>query len=302
MAANTLTAAAIAADAGAELAALVETYIVNEGDATAVLQAVADKIAADWVAGDASPLAIASAVWSASSRTITGGSLTTSPPTASAIADAVWDELRTGHTTSGTFGFYLDAAISGISGGSGGAGTGARTVTITVNDGTTALQNAIVRMTEGANTFTAMTNASGVCTFNLDDATYTVSITKSGYSYAGTTLVVDGTETATYSMTQITPSAPDDPALCAVTIRLRNQFGVDLAGEPVEITWVKWDTGAAETPPVLSVPPVQTTDSSGVVAVNLYREAVYKIVYGSAPYTRRIDVTIPNAGTYDVEV
>lgn len=62
MAANTLTAAAISADAGAELAALVETYIVNEGDATAVMQAIADRIAADWVAGDASPLAVAAAV------------------------------------------------------------------------------------------------------------------------------------------------------------------------------------------------------------------------------------------------
>ena len=59
-------------------------------------------------------------VWSVGTRTITGGSLTTSPPTAGAIADAVWDEARTGHTTSGTFGFYLDAAISGISGGGGG--------------------------------------------------------------------------------------------------------------------------------------------------------------------------------------
>jgi len=62
MAADVITAAALAADAGAELAALVETYIVNEGDATAVMQAIADLIAADWVAGDASPLAIASAV------------------------------------------------------------------------------------------------------------------------------------------------------------------------------------------------------------------------------------------------
>lgn len=62
MAADVLTAAALAADAGAELAALVESYIVNEGDATAVLQAVADKIAADWVAGDASPLAIVAAI------------------------------------------------------------------------------------------------------------------------------------------------------------------------------------------------------------------------------------------------
>ena len=62
MDADTITASALAADAGAELAALVETYIVNEGDATAVLQAIADKVAADWVAGDASPLAIVAAL------------------------------------------------------------------------------------------------------------------------------------------------------------------------------------------------------------------------------------------------
>lgn len=62
MAANVITAAALATDAGQELAAMVETYIVNEGDATAVMQAIADKIAADWVAGDASPLAIVAAI------------------------------------------------------------------------------------------------------------------------------------------------------------------------------------------------------------------------------------------------
>ena len=37
---------------------------------------------------------------------------TTTPPTASAISDAVWDELQSGHTTSGTFGYYLDAQVS----------------------------------------------------------------------------------------------------------------------------------------------------------------------------------------------
>jgi hypothetical protein len=38
---------------------------------------------------------------------------------AATIADAVWDEARTGHTSAGTFGFYLDSAISGVSGGGG---------------------------------------------------------------------------------------------------------------------------------------------------------------------------------------
>lgn len=81
--------------------------------------------------------------------------------------------------------------------------TGARTVTITVNDGATALQNATVRVTQGVESYTGTTNASGVVTFNLDDATWTIAITKSGYSYAGTTLVVDGNETVTYSMTEV---------------------------------------------------------------------------------------------------
>jgi hypothetical protein len=63
--------------------------------------------------------AIASAVWSAASRTLsafgfsvtvgtnndkTGYSLATAPPTAAAIADAVWDEATAGHTTVGTYG------------------------------------------------------------------------------------------------------------------------------------------------------------------------------------------------------
>jgi len=39
-------------------------------------------------------------------------------PTAAAIADAVWDEAQSGHTGAGTFGAYLDAAVSTVGGGS----------------------------------------------------------------------------------------------------------------------------------------------------------------------------------------
>lgn len=90
-------------------------------------------------------------------------------------------------------------------------GTGARTVTITVNDGTTALESATVRMTKGAESYTQVTNVSGQCTFNVDDGTWVVAITLSGYSYAGTSLVVDGTETATYSMTALSITPPTTP-------------------------------------------------------------------------------------------
>jgi hypothetical protein len=121
----------------------------------------------------------------------------------------------------------LDTQLDAILAGGGGSGTGARTVTITVNDGTTVLQNATVRMTEGANTFTALTNVSGVAVFNLDDATYTVGVTKSGYTYAGTTLVVDGTEVATYSMTAVSITPPSNPSLSAIVV-----LCLDAAGQP----------------------------------------------------------------------
>jgi hypothetical protein len=38
-------------------------------------------------------------------------------PSAADVADAVWDEARTGHTTAGTFGLYLDAQVSTAAGG-----------------------------------------------------------------------------------------------------------------------------------------------------------------------------------------
>ena len=90
--------------------------------------------------------------------------------------------------------------------GSSGAGTGARTITVTVTDNlATPLQNATVRFTEGANTFVASTNSSGVKEFNLDDATYTVAITKDGFEYFGGTLVVSADAPVTYVMTRNTP-------------------------------------------------------------------------------------------------
>lgn len=49
----------------------------------------------------------------------TNGANTVTPPTAAANADAVWDEVQSGHTTAGTFGLFLDQAISSVAAGSG---------------------------------------------------------------------------------------------------------------------------------------------------------------------------------------
>jgi hypothetical protein len=161
-------------------------------------------------------------------------------------------------------GTTLPAQISGISGGS---GSGARTVTITVNDGTTVLQNALIRLTEGANTFTATTNVSGVATFNVDDATYTVAITKSGYSYAGTTLVVDGTETRTYSMTVVSITPPDNPDISAIVVTCLGTDFETQSGVTIDLRIITLPSGSTNAAyPGLK----QTATSNGSGIATLY--------------------------------
>lgn len=175
----------------------------------------------------------------------TAGTFAAGIPTAALDSDAqamvtAFNAMRSGNV------FTAPTLANAPTGGSG-SGTGARTVTITVNDGTTVLQNARLRFTEGANTYTALTNASGVATFNLDDATYTVAVTKSGYTYAGTTMVVNGTETATYSMTAVSVTPPTNPDLSAVVVLcLGTDFEAE-SGVTIDLRIVKFPSGSTNT-------------------------------------------------------
>ena len=102
------------------------------------------------------------------------------------IADAVWDELQSGHTSAGSFGKYLDAAISGVGGV---VGSGALSCTWTQKDeGGTAMDNVQVWIStdEAGNNVVAgtlITNASGEVTFMLDAGTYYVFRERAGYNF-----------------------------------------------------------------------------------------------------------------------
>lgn len=175
-----------------------------------------------------------------------------------------------------------------------GSGSGARTVTITVNDGTTALQNAIVRMTEGVNTYTASTNVSGVATFNLDDATYTVAISKSGYSFSGTTLAVNATTSHTYSMTAISITPPSDPALTAAYLTTYDAQG-GIAGSTV-ISF-KLEDGAGTTGYSYSTTTFTGTSnaSTGLLTINLVKSTSYSARRGNGEW---VDFTTGSGSTY----
>ena len=183
-----------------------------------------------------------------------------------------------------------------------GSGTGARTVTITVNDGTTALQAANVRFTQGIESYVQSTNASGIATFNLDDATWTVSITKAGYSYAGTTLVVNGTEAQTYSMTAVTVT-PSDPGATTAYVTVRDSAGAAAPDITVQVEVMRFangTTGSGIDNPLAT----GTTDADGYVEfVGLPRLATYRVRIGEGEWFKGVTAdaaTTPMAGVLGV--
>ena len=125
IASGAITASTIASDAitAAKIATGAITsakFAAGAIDAAAIATGAidADALAADAVT-EIWAVAVPGSFSSGSAAYVLGNIATGTPPTAAAIADAVWDEARTGHTTSGTFGYYLDSAISGVSGGGG---------------------------------------------------------------------------------------------------------------------------------------------------------------------------------------
>lgn len=170
-----------------------------------------------------------------------------------------------------------------VTGGAGG-GTGARSVTITVDDGTDPLENANVRVRQGAESYIQATNVSGVAVFALDDATWTVTVTKAGYTFSPTTLIVNGTETATYSMTLVTIT-PSDPGETTGYLTVRSMSGVEVEGIDVTIEVSRWAVGT--TGAGLSVRTVTaTSDADGLVQfVGLPRLATYRVRVAGGEWT-----------------
>lgn len=95
-----------------------------------------------------------------------------------AIVDAVWDEQRTGHTAANTFGYFLDAQVSGA----GSGGSGLYQVTVRIEDSSNnALQGA--RVNVDGTTLTLTTGSSGEIVFNLDSGVYLLNVSPpAGYT------------------------------------------------------------------------------------------------------------------------
>lgn len=129
--------------------------------------------------------------------------------TAAEVADAVLDELLSAHTTTGSLSEVVAAIKTAVDALSIGTGDGAYTVTITVVDqDDAAVENAFVRVTLGATSYTSYTDADGEVSFSCDAGTWTVGITAPAYtSFTPTSLVITDDTEQEYSLTAATSTA-----------------------------------------------------------------------------------------------
>lgn len=167
-------------------------------------------------------------------------------------------------------------------------GTGARTVTITVNDGAAALENANVRLSQGAESYVLATNVSGVAVFALDDATWSVTITKPGYTFTPTTILVNGNTTATYSLTSVS-ILPSDPDKVTGYLYCDNA-GVRTAGVKVSIQQITKSSanGLAQDGDIRT----ESSDTNGLVQfTNLFVGAEYRVWRENSSISWRVTIT-----------
>lgn len=243
-----------------------------------------------------------------------------------AIADAVWDEPRTGHDTVGTFGYLFSgitllknwlalimgktadtttrAEVNATTAGAtynettdsqeairdrgdsawttgGDALTGPYTRTFTINDGSTAIQSAKVRIYRTGYTESKLTNASGQVSFTVDAATWSVSVTAAGFTSQTNSLVVSEDGATTYSLTAFTPTTPTEPDTTVVSVKIVRGDVSDLAGITVQAAPYSAGTVVADSA-VSKIAGTATTDSSGECEIVVPRAS--SIVKGEAKW------------------
>src|SRR5690606_26812160 len=128
---------------------------------------------------------IAEEVWGYESRTLTAGT-NISIPSAASIADAVWDEATSGHTTAGTFGERVTRIPNATAGSNGGLPTLDSNGRVSAN--VTAMANDVMTAAAAASDFgseirTGLATSSAVSTLQSDVTTLMgrLTTTRAGY-------------------------------------------------------------------------------------------------------------------------
>lgn len=194
-------------------------------------------------------------------------------PSSGLTEQQVRDSMQLAPTNAGdTQPGSIDAKIDALSSGS---GSGAYTITVTVTDGTDPMQNAIVRVTEGINSYTVSTNASGQGAFALDAATYNVAVTKDGYQFTPTTRTVTGNQAGTLTndleLTETVIPSPASPEMCTVAMNIIDPAGAAVSGLIVTFTLYPANASRADGNVITTRTKTATSNGSGLIQCELVR-------------------------------
>jgi len=171
-------------------------------------------------------------------------------------------------------------------------GTGARTVMLTVTDGTDPLEGARVRMTNGAESYVGDTDADGKITFNLDDLTWNVAVTKAMYSFTPTTIVVSADTVHTYTMTATSITASDPGFVTGYYYCYDETGGI----EPSVTVQTRIKTYSGHGEALDATVRTIISDANGLAEItNMLPGATYQIRRGDD--SDWADVTIPSTAT-----
>lgn len=198
----------------------------------------------------------------------------------------------------------LDAA-HGENSWEGGLVSGDSMVTLTIDDGTDPVVGATVRVHNSGNTGnplrTETTNSDGEVTFSIDDGTYKVRVSKSGYSFTvPETLTVSGATVDTYSgVAGFTIPPPSTADVCVVfgTVRDGADNPIDDAAIAVYAITPQVAAGEQMGNPIIAT----TTNASGQFTIELKRQAEVQFTITKAGNTYRDSVlTVPDADSQDI--
>jgi hypothetical protein len=196
------------------------------------------------------------------------------------------------NTTAGHTDDYLTAqhgAGSWQQGVSSGAGAFTYRVMVIESNGTR-IQNATVRMTEGVNAYTAVSDSNGMTAFALDAATYGLAITKVGYAFTPTSQIVAGSGGVAKTMTAqvISPAtAPDTTNAYCYTYDGHGTLEAN-----VVLTFVLLKSLLAGDYSSASF--TATSDSNGLLQVTLLQSSTYSVQRGTGLVRK---ITIGTAAT-----
>ena len=177
-------------------------------------------------------------------------------------------------------------------------GSGPHAVTVTVDDGTDPLQGARVRYSDGGvNVHTYTTDANGQIPFNLKTADYTVTISKDGYSFSGTTHDVSGDSTPTYSMTAVANPSPSDPTMTSAIAKVIDHEGNHIENYEVSFTVVSSPSGEGVWFDDSKI--TVLSDSEGYITVSLFKGASYRLDLQDGR-TKKIEISISSGDSINL--